>query len=63
MRTAFFSKEQGGGNEVGVFAIIGIVLSVLMSWAKWHSIAWVIIHGVFGWTYVLYYLLVYGFPA
>ena len=45
-----------GGGE-----IIGTVLAMILSWTKWHSVRWVIIHGIFNWFYVIYYLLKYGF--
>ena len=37
---------------------IGMAMSALaitISWAKWHSILWAMIHGVCSWFYVLYY--------
>ena len=36
---------------------LGTVIAVVISWSKWHNILWAIIHGFFGWLYVLYYLL------
>ena len=40
---------------------IGGVIAIILSWMKWHSILWCIIHGLFGWFYVLYYWIQYGF--
>lgn len=41
---------------------IGTVIAVILSYMKWHSIGWAIVAGLFGWGYVIYYLLTYGFP-
>jgi len=40
---------------------IGTIIAVVLSWMKWHSLGWAIIHGIFGWFYVLYYWIQYGF--
>ena len=36
---------------------IGTILAVLLSWTTWHSIGWAIINGIFGWLYVIYWLI------
>jgi hypothetical protein len=36
---------------------LGMVVACILSWAKWQSVLWVIIHGMFGWFYVLYYCI------
>lgn len=36
---------------------IGVSLAVCMSWGVNGSILWSIIHGFFGWFYVIYYLV------
>ena len=33
----------------------GSALAITISWSQWHSILWAIIHGIFGWLYVVYY--------
>lgn len=38
---------------------LGSVIAVILSYTKWHSIGWAIIHGVLGWAYVIYYLIEY----
>ena len=38
----------------------GSVLAIGISLLKWHSIKWAILHGVFGWGYVIYYIIKYG---
>lgn len=36
---------------------LGSVLAIIISWSLNHSILWAIIHGLFGWFYVIYYVL------
>lgn len=48
------SKKAKGG--IGV----GSVLAMILSYTKWHSILWALIHGVFGWAYVIYYIIFYA---
>lgn len=36
---------------------IGAVIAIILSWTANHSILWAIIHGWFGWLYVIYHLL------
>ena len=36
---------------------IGTVLAVILSWTANHSVLWAVIHGLFGWFYVIYNLL------
>jgi len=38
---------------------IGTVIAIILSWSVNHSIFWCIIHGIFGWFYVIYYILKY----
>ena len=38
---------------------LGAVLAVVISYVKWHSIGWAILHGILGWIYVIYYLIKY----
>lgn len=42
---------------------MGTVFAMIVSWTTWHSFWWTIVHGFFGWVYVLYYAVVYGFGA
>lgn len=37
----------------------GSALAIVISYVHWHSILWAIIHGVFGWFYVIYYIIFY----
>jgi hypothetical protein len=33
----------------------GSALAMTISWSKWHSILWAVIHGIFGWFCVVYF--------
>ena len=33
----------------------GSALAITISFSQWHSILWAIIHGIFGWLYVVFY--------
>lgn len=49
------SSNNGCG---GLFMVIGVILAVIISWSNYHSIFWAILHGLLGWLYVLYALLI-----
>jgi hypothetical protein len=36
---------------------LGTIIAVVVSWSRNKSILWAIIHGLFGWLYVIYALL------
>ncbi|MGI9190970.1 MAG: hypothetical protein ACR2IL_02535 [Chitinophagaceae bacterium] len=36
---------------------LGTAIAVVASWSRNKSILWAIIHGVFGWLYVIYFAL------
>lgn len=38
----------------------GAVLAMVISYVKWQSIGWAIVHGVLNWFYVIYYIIKYG---
>ena len=38
----------------------GSALAMVISYTAWQSIFWAIVHGLFGWVYVIYYVLKYG---
>jgi hypothetical protein len=46
--------DLGGGGIT-----IGNILAGYLSWITWHSIGWMIINGLFGWLYVIYWLCNY----
>ena len=35
----------------------GAAMAIAISWSANHSILWAILHGVFGWVYVIYYAI------
>lgn len=62
------SEEQTSCNRaiLGIFRdfdMVGTVLAVVLSYLKWHSIGWAVIHGMIGWLYVIYYLISFGVPS
>lgn len=38
---------------------IGTVLAIILSWTVNKSILWAILHGIFGWFYVIYHVIKY----
>lgn len=38
---------------------LGTALATVVSYNEWDSIPWAILHGIFGWFYVIYYAIVY----
>jgi hypothetical protein len=45
----------GGATSTGIS--LGSAIAVTVSWSLHHSLIWAIVHGVFGWFYVIYYAL------
>ena len=37
----------------------GSALAMVISYTTWHSIFWAIIHGLLGWAYVIYFIIVH----
>ncbi|MFR2530055.1 MAG: hypothetical protein ACLS8L_01145 [Anaerovoracaceae bacterium] len=37
----------------------GSALAMVISYTTWKSVGWAIIHGLFSWVYVIYFLLRY----
>jgi hypothetical protein len=35
----------------------GCALAITVSWSLNHSILWCIVHGIFSWLYVIYYMV------
>ena len=35
----------------------GSALAMVISYAKWHSVFWAIIHGLCSWFYVIYHVI------
>lgn len=38
---------------------LGSILAVVISYTKWQSIGWAILHGMLNWFYVIYYIIKY----
>jgi len=38
----------------------GSYLAIVMSYVKWHSIVWAILHGLLSWVYVIYFYFRYS---
>ncbi len=38
----------------------GAALAMIISYVKWQSIGWAILHGVLNWIYIIYYIVKYG---
>lgn len=47
-------------TEVSSGLSFGSALAITISWSVNHSIGWTILHGIFGWLYVLYFGLGHG---
>lgn len=48
------SNSSSSGCGCGT---IGCVIAIILSWEANHSILWAIIHGIFNWFYVIYYMI------
>jgi hypothetical protein len=46
-------------NAAKVGVGFGTALAITISWTANKSILWVIVHGILGWIYVIYYLVRY----
>ena len=46
-------------SSVHVGVTFGSALAMVISYVTWKSVGWAILHGVFGWGYVIYYLIKY----
>lgn len=45
------------------FYAIGSLLAVILSWSISHSFWWCVLHFIFGWLYVVYWICVYYIGA
>lgn len=57
--TLHFAVNHNTQDTVNNSVTIGAALAMIISYAKWQSIGWAIVHGIFGWAYVLYYIIKY----
>ena len=49
------SSATGTATQAGIG--LGSAIAVAISWSLHQSILWAIVHGFFGWLYVIYYAL------
>jgi hypothetical protein len=54
-------EQQMSKSSTGSGLSVGGVIAGILSWMKWHSLGWCIIHAILGWLYVIYYAFTYGF--
>ena len=52
-------RRDNGVNITFDVGGIGTIIAILLSWSMNHSIFWCVIHGILGWIYIIYYLIVY----
>ena len=52
---------SAGTSVVKVGVGFGTALAITISWTANKSLFWVIVHGILGWIYVVYYALVHHF--
>lgn len=50
----YYSQPAYYGPGIG----LGTIIAVVVSWSRNKSILWAIIHGILGWLYVIYAILV-----
>lgn len=48
-------------NSVSTGVGFGTAFALVLSWTKWHSFWWAILHGSLSWLYVIWYFLVKGY--
>jgi len=49
-------KNVNVSGGIGLGSIVAVIISVL----KWKHVGWAILHGLLGWIYVVYFLIIYG---
>ena len=54
-----FRKRRYGPYIVSSGVSMGSALAMILSYVEHKSILWAIFHGILGWFYVLYYVIVY----
>lgn len=60
-----YYDEKGNFHETKIVKTIkkgisfGSCLAMVISYTAWNSVGWAIVHGLFGWLYVLYYVIKY----
>jgi cell division protein FtsX len=44
-------------NEGTWIGVLGTIIATVLSWTKWHAFWWMILHGLLGWLYVIWYFV------
>ena len=47
------NSSSGGGFGIGA------IIAGILSWTTFHSVGWCILHVLFGWAYVIWWLIFY----
>lgn len=56
-RVRYITRYISTGSKSGIG--FGAALAIVISYVKWQSIGWAVIHGLLNWIYVIYYILKY----
>lgn len=51
-------SDSAKGSAVSSGISFGSAFAIVLSWTKWHSAGWAILHGVLSWFYVIWYFLI-----
>ena len=54
-------NKDKGKSAISTGISCGAAMAMIISYVNWHSIPWMFLHGIFGWFYVIYYIINYGF--
>ena len=49
---SLITAQQMTGGGIG----LGSILAIVLSWSRNSSILWAILHAIFGWLYVIYFV-------
>lgn len=57
-----YAEELKGWSKIEFDSATGNVgrkkkIAIVVSYLKWHSIIWAIVHGCFGWFYIIYFII------
>ena len=45
-------------TSISLGVVLGAVQAMLISWEHTQSVLWTLLHGIFGWFYVIYSLII-----
>ncbi len=54
---AFNNQDKRTRSIANSGITFGCALAIVISYVKWHSIAWACIHGLLSWAYVIYFII------